>query len=197
MRLSWYSHSFTFPGLQEPEWSAQVERWSQLDAASFGVTEVFWHNREHLQSRPEWMLLCSPGASNRTDHQFAQAPVPSPAKFVHTLPNIRSAALLQVMKWSGQVLCLQKDPSTILNGLREALQLAEDGSLPIWVVSINQTGSDMTAYIFVLDREGPLKISKSPSQAMENAASHDKQWLSWLNTKEDRPAFKGSDLWIE
>ncbi len=197
MRMNWFSHDYSFPSAKEPEWHNLVERWYQLDAPAFGVTEVYWRHRDLLRAPPAWMLLCSPGASNLTDSQFAQTAQPSPAKFVHTLPNIRSASLLQVMKWSGQVLCLQNDPATILTGLREGLALCEDGALPVWVVSVTAEEQGYRAHIFVLSAEGGLKIENTPPQIMAKAPVHDKQWISWLTTEPRTAAFQGSDLWIE
>src|ERR1035437_689374 len=117
MGLDWYQHNFNFPLESEPEWSARVERWYQLDAASFALTETFWRHQQTLEVLPKWMLLASPLASNVTDRQFVASGASSPAKFVHTLPNIRSASLLQVMGWSGPVICLQNDPETVLTGI--------------------------------------------------------------------------------
>jgi len=192
MKLTCFSNRISWPASQEPEWASGVERWYQLDAPAFALTEVFWKHRDQLQKRPTMMLLCSPGASNATDAQFALSAQPSPAKFVHTLPNIRSAALLQVMEWAGPVLCVQNDPNTILTGLYEGLSLGEEGGGPIWIVSY----ADLSGHIFVLDTDGPLKICKSPSQIMANAASHDKQWLSWISKAKSQP-FQGNGLWIE
>jgi hypothetical protein len=187
MNLGVYSQDFSFPPAREPEWAPLVERWYQLDAAAYGVTEVYWRHRDRLQKPPSWILLCSPGASNATDRAFAHAAQPSPAKFVHTLPNIRSAALLQAMKWAGPVLCVQNDPNSILTGLREGLDL--DG--PVWVVSV----SGQSAHIFVLSEDGELKIRKCEEGNMANAASHDKQWLSWISKPEKKP-FAGMGLLI-
>lgn len=186
MKLSIYSHPFSFPASQEPAWANRVERWYQLDAPAFGLTETYWHHREALRDPPAWIFLCSPRASNDTDAHFAQTTTPSPAKFVHTLPNIRSAPLLQVMNWSGPVLCIQKDPNTILTGLNEALEMNER----VWVASV--AGS--WGHIFVLDEMGELKIRKTGSVNMANVASHDKQWLSWI-LKPEHP-FVGQGLTI-
>lgn len=195
MMLTHFHYNFSFPAVKEPEWGPLVERWYQLDAPAFGVAQVYWQNRRHLATPPAWLFLCSPAASNGTDSVFALTAQPSPAKFVHTLPNIRSAALLQVMKWAGPVLCLQNDPDTILTGLSEGFALGEELGGPVWVVSVTEGAEGYAAHIFVLDAQGELKIRKTAPEAMANAATHDKQWLSWISNKTSQ-SFQGSGLWI-
>lgn len=196
MKLSWLSYNFSFPLKTEPEWAQKVERWYQLDAPAMGLAEVYWRHRARLVDSPAWILLASPGASNSTDFQFATT-APSPAKFVHTLPNIRSAALLQLMNWSGPVLCIQKDPNTILAAMREGLSLAREIQAPVWIASVTGAANgSLVAHLFIIDKEGPLKIREIESQNMANEDSHDRQWLSWLTGNRSQ-AFDGSGLWIE
>lgn len=155
MRVSRYSIDYTYPASTEPEWSSLVERWYQLDAAAYGVSEVYWRHRARLQAAPpQWIFLASPGASNFTDRQFVLSATPSPAKFVHTLPNIRSAALLQVMNWSGQVLCVQNDPATIETALNEAAEMAAESGGDVWLTGSTVRDNGFSAYLFVVGREG-------------------------------------------
>ncbi len=196
MRLTHFSYQVDFPTGFPPDWANYVDRWYQLDAPAFALAELFWLNRKSLMKFPEWIFLCSPGASNITDAEFARNPQPSPAKFVHTLPNIRSAALLQVMQWAGPVLCLQNDPNTILTGLREALTLSENGAGTVWVASVTGGAREPTAHLFVIDETGKLKIEKTALPVMANDMAHDNDWLSWILNKKSEP-FRGSGLWIE
>lgn len=136
-----YRHELRFPVKDTPAWGAEVERWYQLDSASYVLADAYWKFREQLKTPPGWLILASPGASNHTDAQFAAAP-PSPAKFVHTLPNVRGVALLQLMRWPGQILCLQKDPDTVRFALEEAKQLAESEQTEVWVASAYALGPD-------------------------------------------------------
>lgn len=169
MTVSQFSFTYEYPAKTQPEWAPQVERWYQLDAAAYGVTELFYRNREKLPL-PAQIFLASPGASNHTDHQFATG-APSPSKFVHTLPNIRSAPLLQVMQWSGRVFCIQKDPETITAALQEASHVAGVS----WVVSaIVPLSGPATAHIFVLGA-GNLLGGRSLTMAMPG--THDKDWI--------------------
>lgn len=185
MRLNYFSFEFTYPISKEPEWAAKVERWYQLDAPAYGLTELYWRNRTSLPDSPEWIFLASPGASNPTDAQFAKSAAPSPAKFVHTLPNIRSAPLLQVMNWSGPVLCLQNGANTLLSSLAEAYEVM--GKKPVWVVGVTLEGSVWTAHIFVLGADGHLKIGKTPAQELAKSTLHDKDWLTWLKQGNQQP----------
>lgn len=172
MIVSGFHLNFEYPVKTEPEWAPQVERWYQLDAAAYGVTELYYRNRKKLPL-PGRIFLASPGASNHTDRQFAQG-APSPSKFVHTLPNIRSAPLLQVMKWSGRVFCIQKDPETITSALLEA---ANVGGVS-WVVSaIIPPSGPAAAYIFVL---GAGNLLGGRSLTMAKPGTSDKDWVSQI-----------------
>ncbi len=185
----WFHHSFEFPQTVTPEWSAKVERWYQLDAAAFALTETFWRNREVLKSRPQTLFLASPLASNHTDAQFALSQAPSPAKFVHTLPNIRGACLLQVMDWHGPVFCLQKDPGTVLAAISEGMQAVQFSGEEAWILSVTEAGGKFTGHILRLlpDASGcELKIVENDSQNMANAALHDKGLFHWFNGKSAR-----------
>jgi hypothetical protein len=117
-----YVHDFQFPVSEEPIWRNRVDRWYQLDAAAFGLCEVYSRSEAEPKSgdRPDLMILASPGSSNLADWNYARVSPASPSKFVHTLPNVRASGLLQLMGWSGPVLCLQNDPHTIARAIREA-----------------------------------------------------------------------------
>ena len=190
--MEWYRHSFEFPRLSEPEWSLKVERWYQLDAAAFALAETFWRHRASLKQRPEWLLLASPLASNVTDAQFALSATASPAKFVHTLPNIRGASLLQVMDWSGQVLCLQNDPTTVTTAISEGMQMVKTTGRETWVLSVTGHEKEFTGHIFALRPSVDCctwKIGEITGQAMPNSLSRDKDLFFWLNGSEhsERP----------
>lgn len=143
-------HQISWPVTATPAWAGKVERWYQLDPAAYVLADAYWVFREQLQTPPAWLLLASPAASNFTDAQFAATTTPSPAKFVHTLPNVRGCSLLQLMNWTGQVLCLQKDPETVLFALEEAARIAEAEQAVVWVASSQQVGEDWMAEIYVV-----------------------------------------------
>jgi hypothetical protein len=180
--VHWWSEEIEYPAQKEPEWSAQVERWYQLDTPAYILTETYWRLRDKLPPQsPEWLLLASPGASNLTDAQFASTSAASPAKFVHTLPNIRSASLLQVMHWSGKVLCLQNDPSTIVAALTEASDLASEG--PIWLACVTSSGSRHTGHLVTVrvgDDGAPLILTKNRADAGFTDVAHDRDLLHWI-----------------
>jgi hypothetical protein len=147
-----FSMHYAYPAGEEPGWSSMVERWYQLDGAAFGTAELFWRHREELNScRPDLILLASPGASNLTDFQFAAIQPPSPAKFVHTLANIRITPMLKLMEWTGRVFCIQDALESRTTAIREAEDLFQykRDLHRIWVVSVTEnTGFD--AEILVL-----------------------------------------------
>jgi hypothetical protein len=140
--LNYHFNDYTFPAVAMPSWASQVERWSQLDAAAFGLPQIYSALRSKLPKRPDLVLLASASGSNQTDFDFAESylkmGVGRPSKFVHTLPNSRSAALLQLMEWSGVLLCLQSDPTTLQSALETAMSFAETGTSLVWVFSITR-----------------------------------------------------------
>lgn len=188
--LETYSFSFTFPRTETPEWAAKVERWYQLDAAAFALPETFWQHRQCLQTRPEVIFLASPLASNTTDAQFVRTAAPSPAKFVHTLPNIRGASLLAVMEWSGEVYCIQKDPETALTAISEGMHTVKASGKEAWVATVTEEirsqadiSGNFTGHILRLlpDPSGcRLKIGQNHSLTMANATGHDKDLFLWI-----------------
>ncbi len=133
------------------EWQERVERWYQLDDAAKILCETYWQKREELGANPDWLILASPGASNQTDHKFVSAPTPSPATFVHTLPNIRGAPLLQLMQWTGPVLCIQKDPNTLTSALAEAMALARSEEARVWVAGCAYENGQWSAEFYVAE----------------------------------------------
>ena len=180
--LNWWREQIEYPAKSEPEWSALVERWYQLDTPAYVLAETYWRLRSKLTETPEWLLLASPGASNLTDSQFAATTAPSPAKFVHTLPNIRSASLLQVMRWSGKVLCLQNDPYTIVSALTESVHLVGEGA--IWIAAVTGHGGRFTGHLLTLggsDQISALKVSKSSAGTRFTGEDRDKDLLLWIN----------------
>lgn len=197
--LTWRQQSIEYPATQEPEWSSKVERWYQLDTPAYVLTETFWRVRHELTERPEWLLLASLGASNLTDSQFASSASPSPAKFVHTLPNIRSASLLQVMQWSGKVLCLQKDPATLVTALEEGLALAREDKSPVWIAVVSGAGRQFTGHLLTLggnsSEKGSLKIVKNAPGTGETGPARDRDLLLWFSESSvHRPEFQAGEI---
>jgi hypothetical protein len=190
MKLGVFRHRSKWPAPQ-PEWADKVERWYQLDPAAFVMADAYWTFRAQLKEPPHWLLLASPGASNFTDAQFATATSPSPAKFVHTLPNIRGCSLLQLMKWTGLVLCLQKDPGTILFALSEAFRLAETEEKAIWIASSHQVGEDWAAEIYTVGQEGYLEVRSNPEAL---PSTRDDEWFQWLDGSQRKIVADGYEI---
>jgi len=150
MNVRFHRHAFTFPSTEAPPWSAVVDRWYQLDPFAYGLADGAHRWRSQV-TPPEMVFLASERASNETDSRFVQGGASSPAKFVHTLPNIRVSSLCLVMEWRGPVLCLQKDPQTV------AFALSEAATFPgrSWVTGARHLAGDTyQAYLFELAPEG-------------------------------------------
>lgn len=179
------SYRFEHPAREAPSWKTVVERWYQLDAFAYGLAQAYVAWKPRFSGKPSLILLASPQASNLTDFEFARTGAQSPAKFVHTLSNIRCSSLCQVMEWAGPVLCLQKDPSTELHALREAAALLEFGHEgAIWVLSVfRSAGAGYQAHAFVLSRpvrmpeEAAFEISITSEPARTETDSGLHVWL--------------------
>ena len=185
---------FEFPLKAMPSWAPLVERWPQLDAASVGLAQAYTHFREELGRAPAWILLASPQASNDTDGLFVASGAASPSKFVHTLPNIRSAALLKLMEWSGPLLCLQKDPETLKSALIEGAGLLQSGAGPVWIAHLEKN-KGWAASFFVLSAadEGNLRLQKTATTGF--STSSDKDLLDWLSKNEETSVFSLAEGW--
>jgi hypothetical protein len=181
VKMNHRQFEFNFPAEKEPEWAAKVDRWYQLDAFAFGLTQACfaWQKSGELGELPSLLLLACPEASNETDWNFARTGAASPAKFVHTLPSLRASSFCQVMNWSGPMLCFQKDPETIATALSEGAQLLSQQWPVIWVVSVLRdcTGS-YCAHVFVLRAE----MTKAAFEVVPGNArvSQDRYLISWL-----------------
>ncbi|MBS1961823.1 MAG: hypothetical protein JST04_06380 [Bdellovibrionales bacterium] len=149
------AHAFAFPVKVAPEWAPKVERWYQLDAFAYGMADAAhaWRN----DPPPDAIFLASPGGSNATDAEFANAGARSPALFVHSLPNVRSSSFCQVLGWHGPLYCIQNDPSTIGDAADEALRAHRRTGASGWVVGIERTG---TPGGFVVRRVRIGKVNK-------------------------------------
>ena len=187
------SFHFEHPAKEEPIWKNIIERWYQLDAFAYGLAQAYTIWKPRIHSSPAMILLASPQASNETDFQFARGGATSPAKFVHTLPNIRCSPLCQIMEWSGPVLCIQKDPLTQVHAFREAAALIESGgATPIWVISVFNTdfgklgNLGYEAHGFILTPNAQHSdfqiIRESKQNTRQNTLQTDRELQEWLNS---------------
>ena len=165
---------FAFPSPEPPSWHAQVERWYQMDSASYGLCELWTKMPD--QVAPSLIFLASPSGCNEMDQQFIKSGAASPSKFVYTLPSTRSSALLQLMNWQGPLFCVQNDPSTIVSALGEAAALVE-GQQTIWIVGSQHTDQNL-AFRICLGNTGSLALQ--PSKAETTDVVTDVQLLNWL-----------------
>lgn len=108
----------------EPIWKDKVERWYQLDEASFILCEAVsnWQKSDLLKPFDRIIYLAQ-GASNLADADFACSSATSPAKFVYTLPNIAPSVFIQLLSWSGPVVCIS--PVDLEKSLKFSFNLAK------------------------------------------------------------------------
>jgi hypothetical protein len=165
---------FAFPTSDPPSWHAQVERWYQMDAASYGLCELWTKAADQIA--PGLIFLASPGGCNEMDQQFVKSGAASPSKFVYTLPSTRSSALLQLMHWQGPLFCVQNDPATIVSALSEAAALVE-GQQAVWILGSQHTDKNL-AFRIRLGNTGSLVLQ--PSTKVTPDTVTDMQLLNWL-----------------
>ena len=179
--LKWLSYNYEFPVKTEPQWKDLVQRWYQLDAYAFGLVEASTRWKDSL-STPDLIILASPTASNETDKLFAEKGAFSPAHFAHTLPNIRCSPLCQVMKWSGPVLCVQRDPSSQIQGLKEGFELLGQEFPVIWILSVFKRSDQYSAHCFQLS-ESTENLEFQKTNALDaNKRKSDKDLHNFLST---------------
>ena len=108
----------------EPTWKDKVERWYQLDETSLLLCEAIsnWQKNDLLKPF-ERIIYLAQGASNLADADFASSSTASPAKFVYTLPNISPSVFIQLLNWSGPVVCFS--PVDLEKSLKFSFNLAE------------------------------------------------------------------------
>lgn len=131
MKLHLTRLPFEFPFRKDPDWSAKVDRWYQLDAAAFGITELVWN----LKAKPDLIFLASQDASNTSDTLFVESDSTSAVRFAHTLPNVRCSPFLQAKSWNLPVFCLQFGTATLENALRTA-EILLGIYKKIWILSV-------------------------------------------------------------
>ena len=176
-----HSYSFSFPTEETPAWSASVDRWYQLDPFSYGLVAGYHHWKQNLNSLPlSLVILGSAGASNETDRSFAKSGAVSPSKFVHTLPNVRVTPLLQSLNWTGPVLCLQNDPETLQQALREAMGFLGKKFPVIWILSVVREKIHYKARCLeLLEMNGEVEIHQGDLSAL-SIVKEDLLFLKWL-----------------
>ena len=167
IRIFFEATRFSHPPGEPPPWANSVERWYQLDAYAYGFLHAFsrWKN---VGNRPDAIVLASPHASNETDAAFVRSHGMSPTRFVHTLPNVRSAPLCQLLEWSGPVISVHRDPTTLAYGLGQAIELCLARMDTVWLLGALRENEGYLAYGFqigaghgklcVTKREGPDNV---------------------------------------
>jgi len=142
-----------------PKWAQKIKRWNQLDGAAFTLAEVSHPLKKEILGT-ELVVLSSSLSSIQTDHEFYRSP--SAAKFVHTLPNVRATALLQVCELEVPVLSMENGQHSLFNALEEAISLVYDGSFKkVLIASIELIEKDSYRWdIFTININGPY--FKSP-----------------------------------
>ena len=207
MKLEIQTFDYSFPTTEVPAWSPQVDRWYQLDAPAYGLAQAFSaHFLASKTDRPHFLILASAGSSGETDFQFARAEVPSPSKFVHTLPSVRAVPLMQLLQWQGPLLCFQNDPQTWVTGLETALNLCDESTPEIWVVGAHFLEESLWRTTFArlmhtgtsLDKQiSPSRFLIEPSKVRKNASraqTLDSEFWAWLKNQKAGP-FELSSGW--
>lgn len=199
MILNHLVHPFTSDRSQVPAWHLKVDRWYQLDGAAYGLVDAYFSCLPKLLCRPDFIFLASPSASNQTDFEFVESGAISPSLFVHTLPNIRSAPLLQAMEWAGPLLCLQMGCQTLISACVEAAQMALNSQQNVWILSVFQNRKDLQNEIHIFEILAPKTSARlrvkhevilSDQRAGLLSEIVDDDLLNWLEEKTRHSEFK-------
>jgi hypothetical protein len=185
-----------FPAVTKPVWSGKVDRWYQLDAAAYGLAQACFQWRQMAAEPPSFIVLASRGASNDADRAFVESGADSPAKFVHTLPSVRSSTFCQVMDWHGPMLCLQEDPSTLCVALVEAVKIVCEDVPVVWVLSTWREGSVFSVMRLSVTHPPPpgagIHVLEEGLQAEMSSDAWlvpaDRQMLTWLEDSNQHSA---------
>lgn len=177
MRLEFRHCDVQFATTTPPVWAPSVDRWYQLDAPAFALAEA-WTRWSDLPA-PGFIVGASMGASNGSDRAFAEAP--RAHRFVHTLPSVRYAALCQVMRWAGPILCVQRDPSTLVAGLETALDFF-DGK-ECWVLGARPHADGTRVELLRIgeDVSGSHRFERSSGASLRRNAHTDRAFREALS----------------
>lgn len=190
-----YAFRYAFPVREEPEWKHLVDRWYQLDAQSYGLAQAYWHWKPRMGEAPSLLILASPGASNETDRAFVVSGATSPAKFTHTLPNVRSSPLCQVMAWSGPMLCLQRDPATQITALAQAAEWVGAEYPRVWVVACGRDGAGYVVRGWTLGVDsGELAMHRKGARG--EASGTDGDFEKWIESETRAREFWLTNGWV-
>lgn len=141
-KIYYYKKSFSIQvdRRQAPPWSEKVDRWYQLDHPSFVFCQAYWELEIVEKNCTDFLIIASDYASNQSDLNFVlDAPPFKPMYFVHTLPSIRAAPLLQLMQKELPVICISQEYQSLEKALRTAEALMDPAknrqSVDIWSYS--------------------------------------------------------------
>ena len=126
----------------QPEWKDQVERWYQMDAMCFAVSQAAYEFTKQHPVKFDNLILGAVGGSNLADFDFVKFGSSSPSKFVYTLPNIALSTLCQSLKWSGPaqcVICPENEQDVVV---RESLDVAKYQNSSVLLFLVDQLVQD-------------------------------------------------------
>lgn len=136
-------------------WENKIERYGQLDECSMALAQA----TAAINPQANFIILASNGGSQISDLSFIQGEYVAPFKFVHTLPNVRSVAISQLLAWQGPMICVSDDPISLIKGLKEAHYLYKDGISKIWVMNVSrQKEQNFNCHFFEFNTNGQFKL---------------------------------------
>lgn len=130
-----------FPRKDKPMWSNKIQRWNQLDEHSNILLEASYQFQDELHPRPDLLILASFQASNTSDYKFAHSR-PSPAKFVHTLPNVRGSLLCLLNDWTVPLYTIQSKERAIIQAIEQCQKLTQRGQYKNILIAASECIND-------------------------------------------------------
>lgn len=117
----------------KPDWSEKFKHYNQMDKPTFYLAEFIWENKaELMKALPESISIKSLGSSYYSDRAYVlDKKTRNPAKFIYTLPSVKTNVICGILQWEGPVYCfvdevLSKDVSVVSDWLIEVEEAESD-----------------------------------------------------------------------
>ena len=115
--------------LFKPEWAREFKHYNQMDKPTFYLAEFIWEHQRILKKfLPRCISIKSLGSSYYSDRAYVlDKKTRNPAKFIYTLPSVKTNVICGILEWEGPVYCFIDEVSG------DGLALISD-----WIIEVNE-----------------------------------------------------------
>ncbi|MEK2688055.1 hypothetical protein [Bdellovibrio sp. GT3] len=108
----------------EPVWKDKIPEWEKLSETSYAFCEAI-HQWEYLKERPrpDVIFLAIPKGCNLADFEFVADDAKNAHKFIFTFPNMNASIIMQMLGFSGRVLCFSNGEKTAEFAINECKEM--------------------------------------------------------------------------